>query len=258
MSKTRILSLGLFAISFQICRAAPILEETIEKSYPISTTASVSIQNTDGSIWVYGADITELRVQAIKRAYTAERLREITVNISVQSGQVSIDTQYPPKPKWGLSDRSGTVDYVIVLPWTCNISRLDLTNGEVLVEGMRGDEVHANLANGRLYGHNCFTDLHVAVANGGLDVGYDWWETHKFLLDARIENGNARAFIPGDAAFHLLAASVNGKVASDFTEKENRKAGGQRKIDMLVGGESPTEIKIHATNGNIKVAETYP
>lgn len=254
----RFLILVTIGVSISICGAAPILEETTEKNYPIETTAKISIRNADGSIWIYGADIKEMKVRAIKKAYTAERLRQITIDVSIRPGEVSIETKYPPKPRWGLSDRSGTVDYVIVLPWTCDIMRADLANGELLVEGMRGGEVHASLGNGRLYGHNCFTDLHVSVANGGLDVGYDWWETHKFSLDASIANGNARGFIPGQAAFHLVAASVNGKVASDFTEKEQRRQGGARKIDMLIGGPSENELKFHAVNGNIKITEVNP
>jgi DUF4097 and DUF4098 domain-containing protein YvlB len=236
-------------------KAQPILEETIEKTCPIQPTAKISIRNSDGSIRIYGADINEIRLQAIKRAYRVQRLAQISVKISVEPGQVSIDTEYPSKSKWGFCDRSGTVDYVIVVPWTCDIIRADLVNGELLVEGMRGGKVHARLENGRLFGHNCFTDLHVAVANGGLDVSYDWWEGHKFSLDAEIVNGNARAFIPGDAAFHLVASSVNGHVVSDFIEKEHRQSGGVPKIDLLVGETSVTDIKVHAINGSIKIAE---
>ena len=199
-----------------------------------------------------------MKVQAIKKAYSAERLNKIAVNVSVQPGTVSIDTHSPPKPKWGLFDRSGTVDYVIILPWFCNISQLELANGEVLVEGMRGDNVHASLVNGRLFGHNCFTDLHLAVTNGGLDVAYDWWEEHRFSVNAEITNGNARAFIPGDASFHLFASSLNGHVASEFVEKQDRQRNGARRIDLMVGGNSETEVKINAINGGIKITEVNP
>ena len=249
------LILAAAALPVCLAKADPILEETIEKNYPIEPTAKFSIRNDDGSIRIYGADIKEIKLQGIKRAYSTERLSQISANVSVKPGEVSIETQYPAKPKWGLSDRSGTVDYVIVLPWTCDISQIELGNGELVVDGMRGGEVHANLGNGRLFGHNCFTNLHLSVANGGLDIGYDWWEPHQFSLDAQIMNGNARALIPSDAAFHLVAASENGHVFSDFTEKENRQPGGVAKIDMLIGEASKTEIKLHAINGSIKIAE---
>jgi hypothetical protein len=258
----RIGPLILMATAILTCcrpaRAAAVLEDVIEKTYVIDPRARVSIQNDEGSIQIYGADINELKMQAIKRAYNAERLAKISINVSVRPGEISIDTQYPPKPKWGWSDRSGTVDYIIILPWTCDVTRLELGNGEVVLEDMRGDNVHANLGNGRLYGHNCFSDLHVSVANGGLDIGYDWWETHRFSVDAQIVNGNARVFIPGEAAFRLAAASVNGHVASDFIEKEDRRQNGPTTVEALIGGPSETDIKIRAINGNIKIAEANP
>ena len=232
-----------------------ILEEIVEKNYAIEPTARISIRNTDGSIRIYGADIKEMKVQAIKKAYSQDRLNKISINVAVKPDEVSIDTECPPKPKWGLSDRSGTVDYVIVVPWTCEISRAELANGELQLDGMRGSSVRAKLGNGRFFGHNCFTDLHVVVANGGLDVGYDWWETHKFSVDAEIVNGNARVSIPVDAECHLQASSVNGRVASDFTEKEDRRGADVAKIDMMVDGPSETEVKVRAVNGNVKIAE---
>ena len=61
-----------------------------------------------------------MRVQAIKRAYTRERLKQIAVDVSIQPGSVSISTKLPPKPKWALFDRSGMVDYTIVAPATAN------------------------------------------------------------------------------------------------------------------------------------------
>lgn len=234
------------------------LEDVFEHNYPVAPNATFSIRNVDGSIRIYGADTAEIKVQAIKKAYSAERLNKIAVDVSAQPGAVSIDTHSPPKPKWGLFDRSGTVDYVIILPWFCKIAQLELANGEVVVEGMRGDNVNASLVNGRLYGHNCFTDLHLAVTNGAIDVVYDWWEEHRFSVDAEITNGNARAFIPGDASFHLLASSVNGHVASEFVEKQDRQRTGVRRIDLMVGGSSETEVKINAINGGIRITEVNP
>jgi hypothetical protein len=154
---------ALLLITFSDAKSSNILEDVIEKTYAVAPTAKVSIRNDEGAIFIYGADIAEIQMEATKRAYNPERLAQISVDVSTQPGEFSIETHYPPKPKWGWSDRSGTVDYVIVLPWTCNISRLELGTGEVLVDGMRGDNVHVTMGNGRLFGHNCFTDLHVAV-----------------------------------------------------------------------------------------------
>src|SRR3977135_2863105 len=106
------IALGLtLALSFSAAGFEEgVVEDVVEKTYPIDPGATVSIRNVDGSIRIYGADIKELRVQAIKKAYSAERLSKIAVNISVQPDAASIETVFPSRPKWGFSDRSGTVD----------------------------------------------------------------------------------------------------------------------------------------------------
>lgn len=253
--RTRLLIFVVFGLSVWICRADPV-EETIEKTYPLDPAAKVSISNADGSIWIYGSSGSEMKVEAIKRAYSRERLDKIGVEVSVKSGEASITTQYPPQSKWGLGDRSGAVDYFITLPWTCTISRVELANGEVSLDGMRGSGVHAELGNGRFYMHNCFTDVHVNVATGAFDMTWNWWEDRKFSVDAKIVNGNGRARIPAEAAFHLFATSLHGKVASDYVERDERDEKGARKIDIVIGSESKTEIRLQAINGNINVMES--
>lgn len=234
------------------------VEETVEQSYKVDPTARFSIRNTDGSIRIYGADIAEIKLQAVKTAYSRERLEKIVINVAAQPASVAIDTLYPPKPKLGLADRSGTVDYTLIIPRSCIISRLELANGEVLVEGMRGSAVQANLVNGHLIDHNCFGEHHLFVANGMLDVAYDWWEKTKFSVDATIVNGNASAFIPGDASFHLLATTATGSISNEFSEQQDRHGGPVQKVDAMVGAHPQAEIKIQATSGTIKIAEVNP
>jgi len=235
---------------------AEILEEIIQRDYPIDPAAKFTLKNAEGIVLIYGADIKEMKVQAIKKAYTKARLSEINVDISVKPDAVTITTAYPPKPTWGLRDRSGTVDYVIILPWFCDLQDVELGTGEMLIEGMRGNEVHAQLGNGRLYGHNCFTDLHLSLGNGGMDVSYDWWETHSIALDATIADGNTRLFIPSDAQFQLRAETPNGHIFSDFTSKENRHPGGQTKLELSVGSAPNAQMKIQASDGSLKIMET--
>jgi DUF4097 and DUF4098 domain-containing protein YvlB len=232
------------------------LEQVSEKTYAVNRDASFSIKNGDGSIRVYGSDKPEMKVQAIRKAYSGERLNKIAVNVSVRPGSVSIETRFPPKQTWGFFDRSGTVDYIIVVPKTAKISHLELANGEVLIDSMQGEDVHANLTNGRLFAHNCFGDLHLAVMSGGLDVIYDWWEQRRFSVEADIVNGNARAFIPGDASFHLVAEALSGKIANDFGGQKERNGGEVTKIDTVIGTAAASDIKIRATDGNIKIVET--
>ena len=117
-----------------------VLEEVVEQVYSIDPDANVSIQNRDGAVLVYGSDANEMRVRCVKKAYSHERLNQIGIDVSTRPGAVSVVTKFPPQPKWALSDRSGTVDYTIVVPATASISALDLNAGEVLLDSMRGPE----------------------------------------------------------------------------------------------------------------------
>jgi hypothetical protein len=240
-----------------ICRATEIIEETIEQNYPVSPTAKFSLCNDDGSVRIYGADISEMKLEATKKAYSRERLNKINVGVSIKADEIKIDTSYPEKRKWGLADRSGTVDYVIVLPWRCDIEQLELANGEMLIDGMRGAYAHAHLGNGRFFGHNCFTDLRAAVEHGALDVAYEWWEPHSFSLGAEVNEGNARVVIPSEAQFRIHAESADGHVFSDFG-KDDRVPVLQDKIDFAVGAAPRVNINMRAVDGSIRIMEANP
>ena len=234
-----------------------IIEQLVQHNYEVDPTATLSISNEDGSIRIYGADITEVRLEAIKKAYSGQRLSKISVNVSATTNAISITTTYPPRKRWGLGDRSGTVDYTLVVPQTCKVANASLANGEMLIDGMCGEAVNARLTIGRLYGHNCFGRVRFAVTTGGIDLAYDWWEQWKFSISAEIESGNIHAFIPADAPLHLVAEADTGRIANDFAEQEDRHAD-DRKIDMRVGAAPEPEVNLHARDGNIEIGATNP
>ena len=252
----------IFGLLIEGCEPAEnsILEEVSDRHYPVESAApTISVSNHDGSVSIYGAggDLREVEVKTLKKAFTPERLNAISVRVSAQTNSVSIDTDFPENRKL-FSDRSGTVDLVIIVPQATAISKLDLANGEVLIEELRSSEAHVQLGSGRMFIHNCFGRFDVAVQTGNVGLFYDWWEHRDFAIMARIADGNAFAFLPDEAAFHLVANSVNGKIANDFEDKEQRHAEGTKHVDVLVGGLDKPKIQIETTDGNIRIAEHNP
>jgi len=237
-----------------------VLEETFEHLYTVEPTANITVQNGDGAIFVYGSNTNEVQVRAVKKAYRRARLRQMAINVVTKSGSVSITTKFPPRPKWGLFDRSGTVDYTVVVPATANILGLDLDAGEILVDGMRGQTTRARLGEGRMFARNCFTNSDLAIRRGNLILSYDWWEESNFSARANISQGNEWAYLPGDAAFHLLAKAVHGEIFNDFESRAVAESAGARgtKIDALVNGGGEATIKFRVTEGNIKIVEANP
>jgi hypothetical protein len=234
------------------------LEETFEQTYRIEPTANITLLNGDGAVFVYGSNTSEMRVRVIKRAYTRERLRQIAVNVSIQPSSVSINTKFPPKPKWALFDRSGTVDYTVVVPTTVSLARLELCRGEVVVDGMRGRKTDARLGSGRMFAHNCFGNVALTLDRGTLTLGYDWWEPGKFAIQANIGHGNAWAFLPIDVVCHLVAETGHGKIGNDFAEPAQRGAKEITKTDMLVDGGGETTVTMRAKEGGIRIIKASP
>ncbi len=238
--------------------ANPTVEETTEEYYPVKPGATIAVRNRDGSIQIYGAETNELKVQATKKAFSAERLKQIAVNVSEQADSIMIETSLPPKGKhWLDLDRSGTVDYIIVVPQTCQISNLELRDGEIVVEGMRGPGVKASLVNGRIVGHNCFGDLQLSVVNGGLDLFFDWWEKRAMMVSLRAANGGVRAMMPSDAAFSISAETASGHIDDAFLPKDQKQRSGPKVLRDVVGSDPASSFTIRTTSGNIRIEETY-
>jgi hypothetical protein len=237
-----------------------VLEEAFEQVYTIQPNTDISIQNGDGAVLVYGSNTNEMQVHATKKAYSHKQLKEIAIDVSVQPTSVSIKVKLPPKQKWALFDRSGTVDCTIVVPAPTNISQLRLDAGEVVVDGMRGRSVHAWLGDGRMIVHNCFTDADIALERGNLTITYEWWERGTFSVQANITQGNAWAFLPSEATFHLVAETAYGRIANDFDNPAVARpiSAGATKIDMLANGGGKAAIKMRTADGDIKIMEENP
>jgi hypothetical protein len=230
-----------------------LFEEIVEQKYEVDADVALSVQNIDGSIRVYAAEQPVITVQAIKKAYNAERLQGVVVDTKATRDSVAITTSFPPR-KNALSDRSGTVDYIIVVPQTTKVRQLELTNGEILVEGLRnGGSAKAHLVNGWLIGHNCFGNLDLAVETGRLDVAFDWWENHEVAVKALNSRGNIRAIFPGDASLNLSATAAEGRIANGFGKKKTGSGDIIHSVAEVIGPEARTVVSLDARRGNIRI-----
>jgi hypothetical protein len=247
-----ILAFSLFSIG---CGSSidKAVEQTTEETHPIDPAGILIIRNPLGSIRIYGSDDSEIKLRAIKKAWSASQLNGIGVKISGPTASVSVETTFPPQKTWLFSSRSGAVDYTISVPRLVRIARLEIGNGDVLIENMRGN-MQANLVNGALTARNCFGNAELSVANGRLDLSYEKWEEKEFSVNARIISGNVRAFLPGNASFHLLAETVHGNITDHLLETSERNPRRATRVNMSMGTGISGEITIRSTDGNIEIA----
>ena len=71
------------------------LTEQFHQVYPLSANGRIALDNVNGPVHIAAWDRNEVKVDAIKRAWTKERLDEAKIEISAQADSISIRTQYP-------------------------------------------------------------------------------------------------------------------------------------------------------------------
>src|SRR6184192_860345 len=181
--------------------AGEVLEDVVERRFPLDPSGTFSLRAIDGTVEIFGTDSREVKIIAVKKAFSPERLNAIAIRVDSRQDAVNIETTPPPAPRHHFSDRSGTVEYTINVPQTARIARVELPNGELVIDGMRGPSITANLGNGQMVIHNCFCDQTLHVNQGGLNLVFDWLEERAMAIEAVIADGNALAHIPTDATF---------------------------------------------------------
>src|SRR5438045_9719978 len=154
--------------------AGEVLEDVVERRFPLDPSGTFSLRAIDGTVEIFGTDSREVKIVATKKAFSPERLNAIAIRVDARPDAVTIETTPPPTPRHHFSDRSGTVEYTINLPQTARIARVELPNGELVIDGMRGPSLAANLGSGQLVTHNCFCDQAIHVAQGGLNDFFEW------------------------------------------------------------------------------------
>ena len=254
---TAMLALAAFLLFVQhAAGATKALEESLEQKYELDADATLSISNTDGSIRVYAAETSEILIQATKKAYTAERLKGIVVDVQASRKAVTINTTFPPR-KNALSDRSGIVDYIVIVPQAIKITQLELVNGEVTIEGLRGGSAKTHVKNGWIAGQDCFADLDLTVETGRLDVFYGWWENHKFSVKGSSNRGILRAFLPSDASVMLNATSEMGRIINVFGPQKTGPNDTVRSLNTVMGVNAEAAIELKAGSGDIQIHRSY-
>jgi len=235
--------------------AGEVLEDVVERRFPLDPSGTFSLRAIDGTVEIFGTDSQEVKIVAVKKAFSPERLNAIAIRVDARQNAVNIETTPPPAPRHQFSDRSGTVEYTINIPQTARIARVELPTGELVIDGMRGASIAASLGSGQLVIHNCFCDQTIHVNQGALNVFFDWMEEHPISIEAKIEDGNLSARLPTDAAFHLHAVAKEGHVSSDFSPMGTRQRGDDSEIDEVIGDGPATRLTFRAGEGNIHVSE---
>src|SRR3954452_16835163 len=153
------------------------VQEEFHQTYPLTESGRVSLENINGGVKIVGWDRNEVKVDAVKRAYSQERLNEAKIIVQADSDHVQIKTEYPEvtfrsdKNAENKYENPASVEYVISVPRGARLDSIELINGALDVDGVRG-EIKASLINGTLTARGLVNNVKLSNINGKLDATF--------------------------------------------------------------------------------------
>ena len=265
MSKRKIVNafLGAALLSASPAGAAPSraqareeLREEFHLSYPLAPGGRVSLENVNGAVRITAWGRDEVKIDGVKRAYTAERLAEAKVNVEATADAVRVKTQYPQRNLTfrgdapGRYDNPASVEYALTVPRGARLDGIKLVNGGIDIDGVAG-EVNASSVNGGVSARRLAGRARLSTVNGGVEAVLDRLG-EQGNVELTSVNGPVTAVIPSDAAAELRASTVHGPIENDFglPVRHGRYVG--RELAGRLGAGGPL-VKLSNVNGPVSV-----
>lgn len=231
------------------------LTEEFHQTYQLAPGGRVRLENINGDVRVRAWDQNAVKVDAVKYAFTQERLREAEILVNADAQGVRVRTRYPYESMSFHSDgprarnNPATVEYVLTVPRGARIDRIDLINGGLDIEGLTG-EVAASSINGRLAARALSGTVKLSTVNGPLEVAFDRLGPN--LVDLNSVNGPLTLTLPSDASAEVRASTVHGGISNDvgLPVKHGKYVG-----HNLAGrfGAGATRVRLDNVNGPIRL-----
>src|SRR5919107_6031050 len=232
----------------------PELTEEFHQTYPLSATGRVALSNINGSVRISSWDRNEVKVDAVKRAYTQERLREAQIRVDANSGSIEIETEYPDY-HWTDRDTErhenpASVDYTLTVPRSARVEEVSLVNGGLDIEGV-GGPVHASSVNGRVAARGLTGAVTLSVVNGRLEATLDSLNSSG-AVNLSAVNGPLVVTIPSDSNATVHADTVHGPISNDFglPVREGEYVGRELAGRLGSGG---ARVSLNNVNGSIQL-----
>jgi DUF4097 and DUF4098 domain-containing protein YvlB len=251
-----------FALSIAATSAATFAQSRAElsvefhQSYPLAAGGRVSLENIQGAVRVIGWDRNEVRVDAVKRAYSAERLAEADIRVEATADAVRIKTRYPQNTlNFNNSaeerfNNPASVEYTLSVPRGARLDSITLVNGALSIEGMTG-EVKASSVNGHVAARGLSSRVRLSVVNGALEAAFNQLGAANDIELTSV-NGPVTVTLPSDSNAELRANSVHGTIGNDFGLPVRRGPYVGRDLAGTLGA-GGASVKLSSVNGPVRI-----
>ena len=229
------------------------LTEEFHQTYPLSPMGRVRVANINGDVHINVWDQNSVKVDAVKRSYSQQRLSEVTIDVTNTADSVQIKTKYPENQNYGgrnREDSAASVEYTLTVPRRANLDGAELVNGSLDVDGIQGD-VHASLVNGTVKAAGLGGEVKLSTVNGGVEANLATLDGAKGVSLNSV-NGSIVLIVPSGASADVKASTLHGAITNDFglTVEDGQYVGHNLSGQIGSGG---TRVRLNNVNGSIAI-----
>lgn len=229
--------------------------EKFDKTYPLSSGGTVSLQNVNGNLKVMTWNRNEVRVRAVKHADDEESLVRLRIEVETASNSISIRTKYPDN-RDGDRGRGESVDYELTVPKDADLDNVGLVNGNVDISELSGD-LSVSTVNGAIRVSGVSGSCDLATVNGKVDVSVAALQ-HDSNVRLKSVNGALTIRLPARSDADVKASTTMGRITDEFGlgslhqgDRDSFVRIGAKLSGKVGSGGSP--ISLHTVNGSISI-----
>jgi DUF4097 and DUF4098 domain-containing protein YvlB len=248
-------SAGAFAQEGVGSGARDAVREEFHQSYPLSARGRVTLKNITGAVRIVGWDRAEVRVDAVKRAETRERLEEARISVEASADSVNIETRYPEDAfRYERGDtrrrNAASVDYTLSVPRGARLESIEVISGRLDIENVEGG-VKASCISGQFTARNLAGEAKLSNVSGTLEASFDKLDDASNVTLGNV-SGQIILRIPSDTNGTIKANTLSGQITNNLglPVRRGEYVGHDMSGQLGTGG---ARIKLNNVSGQIKI-----
>ncbi|HEX8457816.1 MAG TPA: DUF4097 family beta strand repeat-containing protein [Pyrinomonadaceae bacterium] len=235
------------------------VREEFHQSYPLSARGRVTLKNITGAVRIVGWERAEVRVDAVKRGESRERVDEARIVVDATSDAVNIETRYPEDAfRYERGDNrrrnAASVDYQISVPRTARLESIEVISGRLDIENVAGG-VKASCVSGQFTARNLSGEAKLANVSGVLEASFERVDDASAITLGNV-SGQIILRLPSDATGTIKANTLSGQITNDLglPVRRGEYVGNEMAGQLGQPGQSGgARIRLNNVSGQIKI-----
>ena len=219
------------------------LEQEVKKEFNANGISGFMIKNINGKINVITSSSLKIRIRAIKKAKTEEKLKALKIIFNEDKRSISCIVKHG---SW-LSN-PGSVDFEVELPKNFSSVKLTSVNGGISIKGSYGD-LNIRTVNGKINFEGSSNNINFKTVNGA--IAYYNEEILNGDLSFKTVNGRIVMELNKNSSFKVKCSTVNGDINSEFDFRIIEGFVGARMTGEINSGKY--SVNASTVNGSIKI-----